>query len=171
MGEHMEAENAWANIEASQVASRYPTQEPHYTKIDTALHNYFMERCIEYEFRENPESGELVRVAVSIPYQDILDAVMARTSHLESVSSLETEQVEVEYARWSLSRHMMEVKYEAIADKEALNLLMQLDNTIYNILNGRAHHGTHQKYDAAVAGARRTLTLERGEQKRGLFRR
>jgi len=60
----------------------------------------------------------------------------------------------------------MTVKYEALGDSEALHLLRELDLTIFNILWGRAHEGTHQKYDAAVAGARRTLTLQ-DERNRG----
>lgn len=159
-----DAEHAWASQQASS-QYRIPTVEPHYTKKDDNLMKYLFERCIEFTWGED-ENGKIMRVAKAIVYQDILDAVYIRLSHLESVSYLSSAHAEVEYCKWRLNYHMMTVKYEAIGDSEALHLLRELDLTIFNILWGRAHEGTHQKYDATVAGARRTLTLQ-DERNRG----
>lgn len=158
----VDAENAWATQQAySQY--RIPTIEPHYTKKDDNLMKYLFERCIEFTWGED-ENGKIIRVAKQILYQDILDAVYTRLSHLESISYLSSNHAEVEYCKWRLNYHMMAVRYEALGDKEALHLLREVDLTIFNILWGRAHEGTHQKYDAAVAGARRTLTLQDDRQ-------
>jgi hypothetical protein len=153
----MDAENAWANQEASSLY-RLPTMEPHYTKKDDNLMKYLFERCILYEWGKD-ENENLIRIAKEIVYQDILDAVYTRLSHLESISYLTSAHAEVEYCKWRLNYHIMVVKYEALGDSDALHLLRELDLTIFNVLWGRAHEGTHQKYDAAVAGARRSMEI------------
>ncbi len=159
-------EHAWAAQEMGR-QFRVPTQEPHYTKKDDNLMKYLFERCIVFEWGKDGD-GNPVRVAAEIKYQDLLDAAYFRLSHLESVSYLTSAHASVQYSKWRLSYHIAWSKYESLGDQDALELLREIDLTIFNIINGRAHMGTHQKYDAAVAGSRRTMTIENGEQRGGL---
>jgi len=160
------AEHAWASSQLSGL-SKVPTQEPHYTKKDDNLMQYIMERCIRFENQE--VNGQMMRVPTGIDYQDILDAGVFRLSHLESVSFLTTSHVEVQYCLWKLNYHIMSVKYDAKGDHDAQHLVRQLDSTVYNILHGRAHMGTHQKYDATVAGARRSVEVTTPQRKKGIL--
>ncbi len=143
MAEKMNAELAWATQLSAQ-QHRVPTVEPHYTKKDDNLMKYLFERCIVSEWKEDKDTGELVREAVKIQYQDILDAVYLRLSHLESISYLSSAMAEVSYTKWRLAYFIMYSDYESKGDKDALNLLRDLDLTIHSIYWGRAHEGTHQ---------------------------
>jgi len=117
-------------------------------------------------YLENKETGEVTQ-DVKILYQNILDTVFLRLSHLESVSNLDSQQCVVQYGKWALSQAIMEVEYDALEDAKALHLIGELDATIFNILWGRANEGTHQRYDASVAGSRRSVTIEEGPKKGG----
>ena len=158
-------ETAWAT-QASMQQFKIPTMEPHYTKKDDNLMKYLFERCIVYTW-DKDENGNRIRVADSIAYQDILDAVYLRLSHLESISYLSHAHAEVTYCKWRLDYWIMWSNYDARGDQEALHLLRELDLTVHNIIFGRALEGTHQLYDAAVAGSRRTMTIEDGGNKGG----
>ena len=162
-------ELAWAAQIAGQ-QYRVPTTEPHYTKKDDNLMKYLFERCIVFEWKKN-DKGELEREAVAVQYQDILDAVYLRLSHLESVSYLTSLDAEYTFARWRLHYYIMYSKYESLGDEDALHLLRELNMTVLNIIKGRAHEGTHQKYDAAVACSRTTAEIIDNTRKGGFWNR
>jgi hypothetical protein len=148
---------------------RVPTVEPHYTKKDDNMMNYLSQRCHVYAWIKNEDTGKLTYEPVEVKYQDILDIINTRLSHLESVSYLSSAMAEFSYSKWRLTYFIIYCKYESIGDQDALNLLRDLDGTIISIYWGRAHEGTHQKYDAAVAGSRRTMTIENGERQGGIL--
>ena len=162
------AENAWAT-QLQAGFSRVPTVEPHYTKKDDRLYQYGFERCIEFVWGEDEETGERVRVAENIVYQDILDTLNFETTHLKSISNYDTERATVMESEYNLSRHIMEVKYEALADEDALHLIRVISGEVESIIWGRAYEGSHQNYDAAVAGANRKITIDQESRKKGLF--
>ena len=148
---------------------RYPLMEPHDTKKDDKLIQYLLDRCVDLKLVKDKETGEIHQIP-EVKYQDILDSIFLRLSHLESVSYLDDKQCIVQYGKWALSQAMMEVEYDALEDQKALHLIAELDSTIFNILWGRANKGTHQQYDASVAGSRRSVMIEEAPKgRRGLF--
>ena len=160
----LDPEHSWA----SQLAlrpDRLPLMEPHDTKKDDKLIQYLMDRCVDIEYVRDETTDE-IKQEVKIIYQNILDTIFLRLSHLESVSNLDSQQCVVQYGKWALSQAIMEVEYDALEDAEALHLIGELDATVFNILWGRANEGTHQLYDASVAGSRRSVTVE-GLPKKG----
>jgi len=154
----LDPEHAWASQMAMR-PDRLPLIEPHDTKKDDKLIQYLMDRCLDIEYVRDEKTDE-IRQDVKIIYQNILDTIFLRLSHLESVSNLDDQQCVVQYGKWALSQAIMEVEYDALEDSEALHLIGELDATIFNILWGRANLGTHQLYDASVAGSRKSVTIE-----------
>lgn len=161
----LNAEHAWASQLITR-PDRLPILEPHDTKKDDKLIQYLMDRCVDMVIKRDKETDELYQEP-NIKYQNILDSILLRLSHLESVSYLDDKACIVEYGKWALSQAIMETEYDALEDHEALHLIGELDSTVFNILWGRANNGTHQKYDAAVAGSRRSMTIEEPASKRG----
>jgi len=156
---------------AANVASRpyFPTQEPQMAQRDQDLIDRATAFCMESYEKKN-EDNVLVKVFTGrVKYPDILHEVEHLYSQLVNTSRLDTSQLIVVVCDWVLVFNMMEVKYLAIHDEEAVSFLQAMNKYIMVQLMGGAHDGMRAKYVSSLVGSDRRVTVSQEDNKKGIF--
>lgn len=163
----LQSDQAKLLLENQVALQRGGTYEPQLAQKDTRLLDYAIEFCTEYALETI--NGQTVKVPKKVTYQDLLNAVYHYYSHILGTSYLNTSQAEVQNCRWNLNRNIMEVRYEALGDYNALSFLRGMSDYVYNQIYGGAHEGTRQKYVGIVSGGRREVTVGREGKRQGFL--
>ena len=165
------SESQMRDAVAANVASRpyFPTQEPQMAQRDQDLIDKARAFCMEWYEAEN-EHGQLVRVYTGrVKYEDMLHEVEHLYSQLVNTSHLNTQQLIVVMCDWVLVFNMMEVKYMAVHDNDAVSFLQAMNKFILIQLMGGAHDGMRAKYVSSLVGSDRRVTVSQEENKKGIF--
>ena len=158
-----------AALEQQYAQPNLPVSEPFLSQIDNNIISRIIytasEKTEDHRVKLDEKTNEPV-----IKHPDILNFIMP-LSHLERTSNFSPDQSRS--AWFKFKQEVRKAKARHSGDPQIINLLNQIQATRYTIIFGDAEKGRRQEYMAKMAGADRSVRLDRSfsDQRRPWWRR
>jgi len=140
-----------------------PTTEPKLTQLDPASRAILLNTIYEYGYIKDEETGAVTKVINGVKYPELEKALSYAGSHLNSVMYYTWSHGLAEILYWEgLFYDPLSLHYDDIP--EALRVLDSLNLMLRRSIKGGSIGGSHQNYNAKMAGAHKTIEMRKNEQ-------